>query len=364
MSEMLSGGANPIDPAGDTDQVIGAGRQRGGKPQLIRGGKKKGWGDLHRGAVIAYRLFSLGPHAKELGIGMVNSNSRETQRVQIQPCRPVWVGAGLTFKPLYASRGELSIDPREGLPEEKTVLYCSIVMQVQLHQGGTLFSSNVSELTERGSGLDRENDQVAAVETVNYFRAAGEEHVRDKIAALSELADETAVWQPHSDGNCAMTLGTDAITPVFRFESTEKDSACDRILKIGSAKRKGSAPLDGAVSQETLSFEDREVVPGPPGPECSQVPESITEAEVPDRPPNLRTVSEARALEAERPLTAEEARKCAAHSRGRAPQGSKMSPGQLAWMRRLESGDLTGNGVPEASFLPLRNQEALLEDVR
>ena len=140
--------------------------------------------------MIAYRLFASGPHAKELGIGLVNSNSRMSQRVQIQPCCAVWVGAGLTFKPLYVSRGELSIDPQQGHPEEQTVLYCSIVMQVQLHQGGTLCASNVSELTERGWGLYRENDQVAAVEIVNYFRAAGEEQIRDKIAALSELADE------------------------------------------------------------------------------------------------------------------------------------------------------------------------------
>ena len=41
MSEMLSGGANPIDPAGDTDQVIGAGRHRGGKPRLVGAGKRK-----------------------------------------------------------------------------------------------------------------------------------------------------------------------------------------------------------------------------------------------------------------------------------------------------------------------------------
>ena len=40
MSEMLSGGADPVDSAGDTDQVIGAGSYRGGKPQLKIGGKK------------------------------------------------------------------------------------------------------------------------------------------------------------------------------------------------------------------------------------------------------------------------------------------------------------------------------------
>ena len=46
------------------------------------------------------------------------------------------------------------------------------------------------------------------------------------------------------------------------------------------------------------------------------------------------------------------------------PQNSKLSPGQLAWIDRLKNGDLSGNGVPEGSYLPLRNEEAVLEDVR
>ncbi len=173
---------------------------------------------------------------------------------------------------------------------------------------------------------------------MNYFRAAGKKHVCDRFAALSELADETAVWQPHRDGNCAVTLSTDSVTPVFKFESAEKDSACDRILKVGSAARKGSAPPGGAEPQEAPSIQDRAEIRGLSGPEPDHVP------------PNPRTVSEARALEAERPFTAEEAQRCAAHTRSRAPQGSKLTPGQLAWLQRLRSGDLTGSGVPEGQF--------------
>ena len=152
MSAMLNGEDNPVVSAGETDRVIGAGRHRGGRPRLVKGGKRKGWGDLNRGAVIAYQLFASGPQAKELGIGIVYSNARiaQLQSVQIQPCRAVWVGAGLTFKPLYATRDELSTDPQKGQPAEATVLHSAVVMQVQLQQGGNLFHSDVSQLTERG----------------------------------------------------------------------------------------------------------------------------------------------------------------------------------------------------------------------
>ena len=122
----------------------------------MKGGKKKGWSELNNGAVIAYRLFASGPHARELGIGLVDSNARDGQSVQIQPCRAVWVGAGLAFKPIYACRDELTTDPQRGHPEERTVPYSGIVLQFQLHQGGTLFHSDASQITERGWGLFRE----------------------------------------------------------------------------------------------------------------------------------------------------------------------------------------------------------------
>ena len=198
-------------------------------------------------------------------------------------------------------------------------------------------------LRNEAGGLYREKDQVAAIETVNYFRAAGEEHIRDKIATLSELTDETAIWQPHRDGNCALTLGTDAVTPVFRFKNAQTDSACDMVLKVGTVEREETAPFNGAGSSDTPRSSYTDDVSGAYGPDYCPMPRSSAEAEAFDRPPNPKTITEARALEAERPLTAEEAQKSVAHSWGKAPLGSKLSPGQLAWIRRLESGDLTGS---------------------
>ena len=169
MSDMLHGGENPVDPPGETDQVTGAGRHRGGKPRLVKGAKRKGWSELNRRAVIAYQLFASGPHAKDLRIGLVDSNARESQSVQIQACRAVWVGAGLTFRPLYASRDELPTDPWTGQLAEATVLCAAIVMRVQLHQSGTLFHSDASQKTERGWGLFREKKSIDVVETVDLI---------------------------------------------------------------------------------------------------------------------------------------------------------------------------------------------------
>ena len=201
-------------------------------------------------------------------------------------------------------------------------------MQVQLHQGGTLFHSDASNITERGWGLYREKENINSVEIVEYFRAAGGAHVKDRIAAISKLADETMVWHPHRDGNSAISLVTDTVTPVFRFDSVHTDSAYDRVLKLGVS------PSKAAVSSNDAASEDG---PGTYGPNYCPMPRSLEEAQAQYSQPNPTTVTEARALEAERPLTAEEACKSGTHTWGRVPQSSKLSPGERAWIDRLST---------------------------
>ena len=64
-----------------------------------------------------------------------------------------------------------------------------------------------------------------------------------------------------------------------------------------------------AVSDGTSRSRNADDVPGAYGPNYCPMPRSLEEAEAQYSRTNPTTVSEARALEAERPLTAEEARK-------------------------------------------------------
>ena len=121
-------------------------RHRGGRPLMKKGGKRAGWGTLAPGALIAYQLFVTGHRQKELSIWRVDSNARDAQvqSVQVQPCRGVWAGNGLKFKPLYANRDSLTTDSQAGHPAEDTVLHAAIVMQVQFLESGNLFHGDAS----------------------------------------------------------------------------------------------------------------------------------------------------------------------------------------------------------------------------
>ena len=68
-----------------------------------RPGKRTGWGNLSRGAIVAYQTFSQGPLAKKLSIGKVLANDRPNQTITVQPYLSRWLFVKIVHIPLYHS---------------------------------------------------------------------------------------------------------------------------------------------------------------------------------------------------------------------------------------------------------------------
>ena len=85
--------ADPPDVRSYSQMISGARTSSGDLTRDYLAGRRKGWGPLAQGAVVAYQTAANGPSSKELTIGRVLVNDRAHQTVLLQPYEAHWSGS-------------------------------------------------------------------------------------------------------------------------------------------------------------------------------------------------------------------------------------------------------------------------------
>ena len=74
-------------------------------------GRKKGWGQLAPGAMVAYQTIATGFQRRELTVGRVLVNNRAEKTIVVQPCSAEWGGVRVTHRLLYQTPAGYSTTP-------------------------------------------------------------------------------------------------------------------------------------------------------------------------------------------------------------------------------------------------------------
>ena len=100
-------------------------------------GRRRGWGPLPPGSMVAYQTIPNGPQSQELTIGRVLVNDRERLLVILQPYDAHWHRTKIIHRPYYQTPYGYSLVPT---PHEArvSVRYEALVMQVELYPGSSL----------------------------------------------------------------------------------------------------------------------------------------------------------------------------------------------------------------------------------
>ena len=117
----------------------------GAQGHLARPGKRAGWNNLSRGAIVAYQTFPQGPLAKQLTLGKVLANDRENQTITVQPYRSKWLFVKIVHRPLYQGPAGRTTEPT-GTDAKDTVRYEALVKKVSLLSDGEIGHSDSREL--------------------------------------------------------------------------------------------------------------------------------------------------------------------------------------------------------------------------
>ena len=121
-------------------------------------GRRKGWGGLAQGSMVAYQTRLNGERARELTIGKVIVNHRVGMEVILQPYKGVWVGARVVHKPLYQTpEGYTTAENLN--PAKETIRYEALVLQVEQLAGGELAYGCSRRLSLRGWGLQLDEEE-------------------------------------------------------------------------------------------------------------------------------------------------------------------------------------------------------------
>ena len=89
-------------------------------------GRRRGWGPLTLGAMVAYQTKSDGTDAKLLTVGRVLVNERDRQQVVLQPYEGHWSGARVVHRPYFQSPFGYTLVPNPQVARE-SVLYLSLI---------------------------------------------------------------------------------------------------------------------------------------------------------------------------------------------------------------------------------------------
>ena len=100
-------------------------------------GRRKGWGPLAPGCMVAYQARTVGQTAKDLTVGRVLVNERDQSRVVLQPYEGHWDGNRVVHRPLFQTPMGYSLVPGPQVAKE-TVSYSALVLQVVRYAGGQL----------------------------------------------------------------------------------------------------------------------------------------------------------------------------------------------------------------------------------
>jgi hypothetical protein len=153
LSQMLSGVPGPESPVA-TRQALATGRN-------------KGWSALTLGSVVVYQTKLNGPAARQLQVGRVIVNLRDEKMVTLQPYRGSWRQVRVEHKPLYQSPAGMTTEVGPQIAKE-TVRYSGLVSEVELLTGGELTAGSARRLSDRGWGLQVEEEEMLA-----FIREAG-----------------------------------------------------------------------------------------------------------------------------------------------------------------------------------------------
>jgi hypothetical protein len=122
-----------------------------GARRAVKAGRKSGWGPLARGAFVAYQTVPQGVKSKQLTVGGVVLNDRESSMVTVQPYRGKWGRVRIIHVPQYQTRNGYCDSP--GKPAHEVIPYAALVLQVELLKGGELMHGSSRSLESGGWGL-------------------------------------------------------------------------------------------------------------------------------------------------------------------------------------------------------------------
>ena len=116
---------------------------------------------------MAYQTVPQGVKSKQLTVGGVVLNDRESSMVTVQPYRGKWGRVRIIHVPQYQTRNGYCDSP--GKPAHEVIPYAALVLQVELLKGGELTHGSSSCLESRGWGLLITN---LPSETVRFMKEA------------------------------------------------------------------------------------------------------------------------------------------------------------------------------------------------
>ena len=115
-------------------------------------GRRTGFQDLSRGAMIAYQTKAKGPEAKELTIGRVLVNEKDRRMFSVQPYEAVWAGCKVVHRPQFQTPYGYTTVPNH-IEAKESIRYEAVVSQVETLSGGELKHGCARSLSDRGWGL-------------------------------------------------------------------------------------------------------------------------------------------------------------------------------------------------------------------
>ena len=153
-------------------------RSEANLPPLVRASgwkpsKKKGWGGLSKGMVIAYRPNE----TRELSVAHVHYNDKSQDLVTSHTCRGVWSGTGVLWRKLYRQHDEEGSSETLEATEDPVfamIPYRNIVQKVELLADGRMFHGDASLLAKGGWQFQ-------------FSRSGSMFHIAEAVAFTDEL---------------------------------------------------------------------------------------------------------------------------------------------------------------------------------
>ena len=187
-----------------------------------KAGQQIGWTSLCNNQFVLYRAHGheagngapRSARSRQLLLGKVLQNFRETERVVMQPYRGKWTHSKVRYVPLYQSaEGHTE---RPGDPVQESVPYADLIYEAGLKQNGELSLNTEAKLRKGSWGLLHINDaeQIVLLEEARARCAA------EPIAEESAENDETDSLPSAAAGFSALHAGIAPVIPGSRKSPT------------------------------------------------------------------------------------------------------------------------------------------------